>query len=326
MRRVLIALLLLVPLSLTIDASAQGDAEAGGILWQNRGLNRCVDCHGTNGEGAFGPDLAGRGLTLGQFIRAVREPWGIMPAYPPILYSDQDLANLHAYLTSLPRVEEPGSWRIPLPPNAPRAQELLIGGVGCAQCHGDGLGGPRADAGSLDADFKWWKDLVYDHATTMPGVRADLGENPGPVRMGNYSRARLPESVLEEIFVYLHDVLGYRVAISSRVTRGDAPGSYNLVIENEGREGLGLTAENISVTLMLQPGSSITDAAGSTFQGIESGTEAVWRIPRLGPQEEQAYAFTVGDGGGIVSGQVVWRREGRSDRDQGAVAMPPATP
>ena len=36
MRRLLIALLLLVPLSLTIDPSAQGDAEAGGMLWQNR--------------------------------------------------------------------------------------------------------------------------------------------------------------------------------------------------------------------------------------------------------------------------------------------------
>ena len=323
MRRFFIALFLLFPLLLTIDASAQGNAEAGRALWQNRGLNRCVDCHGTNGEGAFGPDLAGRQLTLEQFMRAVRKPWGIMPAFPPILYSDEEVANLYAYLSSLPRVVEPGPWRTPLPSNAPRAQEMLIAGAGCAQCHGDGLAGPRADAGSVNADFEWWKDLVYDHATTMPGLRVDLGENPGPVRMGNYSRARLPESVLEEMFLYLRDVLGYRVNISSRLTHGPAPGSYNLVVGNGGREGLGLTAENIAVTLNLEPGTTVTNAGAGAFQGVENGTEAVWRIPRLGPEEEQTYAFTISDGGGIMRGAVVWHRQGRSDRDQAGVGMPP---
>ncbi len=322
MRRFFIALLLLFPLSLTVDASAQGDAEAGRVLWGNRGLNRCVDCHGTNGEGAFGPDLAGRQLTLEQFTRALRQPWGIMPAYSPVLYSDQEVANLHAYLSGLPRVAEPGPWRTPLPANAPRAQELLIAGVGCAQCHGDGLAGPRADAGSLDADFEWWKDLVYDHSATMNGVRVDLGENPGPVRMGNYSRARLPESVLEEIYVYLKDTLGYRVNISSRVTPGSAPGSYNLVVANGGQAGLGLTAENIAVTLDLEPGTTVTRGATDGFQGVENGTEAAWRVPRLGPAEEHTFAFTISNGGGIAGGEIVWHRQGRSDRDRAGVAVP----
>jgi mono/diheme cytochrome c family protein len=322
MRRFFIALLLLFPLLLTVNASAQGDAEAGEALWKNRGLNRCVDCHGTNGEGAFGPDLAGRELTLEQFTRALRQPWGIMPAYPPALYSDQEVSNLHAYLSNLPRVAEPGPWRTPLPPNAPRAQELLIAGVGCAQCHGDGLGGPRADAGALDADFDWWKDLVYDHAATMNGVRVDLGENPGPIRMGNYSRARLPESVLEEIYVYLKNTLGYRVGIASSVTRGSGAGSYNLVVGNSGKEGLGLTAENISVTLNLAAGTTVTDGGGAAFQGVTNGSEAVWRIPRLGPAQEQTITFTLGGGGAITSGAAVWHREGRSDRDQGGVAVP----
>ena len=275
MHRLFVALLLLFLFSLPTIASAQGDVEAGRNLWQNRDLNRCVDCHGSNGEGAFGPDLAGRQLTLEQFTRAVRQPWGIMPAYPPILYSDAEVASLWAYLSSLPRVEEPGPWRTPLPASAPRAQELLIAGVGCAQCHGDGLAGPRADAGSVNADFQWWKDLVYDHATTMPGAREDLGEDPGPVRMGNYSRARLPESILEEIFLYLRDDLGYRVNVSSRVTRGTSLGAYNLVVENAGREGRGLTAESVTVTLNLEPGAAVTNAGGGVFLGVENGTEAV---------------------------------------------------
>ncbi len=323
MRQLFIALLLLfVPVLPAVEAFAQGDASAGAELWGNRGLNRCVDCHGTNGEGAFGPDLAGRDLTLEQFTRAVRRPWGIMPAYPPVLYSDQEVANLHAYLTGLPKVAEPGPWRTPLPANAPRAQELLIAGVGCAQCHGDGLAGPRADAGSLGADFEWWKDLVYDHAATMNLVRADLGESPGPVRMGNYSRARLPESVLEEIYHYLRDTLGYRVLITSRVTPGPTPGAYSLVVENGGQAELGLTAENIVVTLNLEPGTTVTNGGGPAFQGVENGTEAVWSIPRLGPAEEQSYGFTISGGGGFAGGATVWHRQGRSDRDQGGVAMP----
>ena len=32
-------------------------------------------------EGAFGPDLAGRGLNYEQVKRAVRQPWGIMPRF-----------------------------------------------------------------------------------------------------------------------------------------------------------------------------------------------------------------------------------------------------
>ena len=322
MRRFFIAFLLMLPLLLTIDAAAQGDAAAGETLWRNRGLNRCVDCHGTNGEGAFGPDLAGRALTLEQFTRALRQPWGIMPAYPPVLYSDQEVSNLHAYLSNLPRVAVPGPWRTPLPANAPRAQELLIAGVGCAQCHGDGLAGPRADAGALNADFEWWKDLVYDHSTTMNAVRGDLGESPGPVRMGNYSRARLPESILEEIYVYLKDTLGYRVSISSSVTPGSSPNSYNLVVENGGRAGLGLTAENIVVTLNLDSGTSVTNGGGPAFQGVENGTDAVWRFPRLGPAEVRTVAFTLGAGGEITRGGAVWHREGRSDRDQAGVALP----
>jgi mono/diheme cytochrome c family protein len=321
MRRFWIASLLCVPFFISVDASAQGDAAAGRDLWQDRGLTRCGDCHGSNGEGGFGPDLAGRALTLDQFMRAVRRPWGVMPAYPPLLYSDTEIANLHAFLTSLPQASEPGPWRTALPSNATRPQELLIAGVGCAQCHGDGLPGPRTDAGSVGADFDWWKDLVYDHATTMPGLRTELGENPGAVRMGNYSRARLPESVLEEIFLYLRDDLGYRVAIGSSLRPGTVAGSYTLVVENAGRAGRGLTAENVVVTLNLEPGTTISNAPGSAFQGVAGGTEAVWRVPRLGPEEEETFTFTVGGAGQISGGTVAWRRQGTNAPDSAPVAI-----
>jgi mono/diheme cytochrome c family protein len=77
--RKLFAALLLLPLSQTA-ALAQGNAQAGKALWDGP-ATQCRNCHGANGEGAFGPDLAGRKLSVAHFAQAVRKPWGIMPAF-----------------------------------------------------------------------------------------------------------------------------------------------------------------------------------------------------------------------------------------------------
>ena len=81
-----VALLLVV--ALPALAGAQGDPKAG--MGNFRG-KLCHFCHGDNGEGGFGPDLAGRGLTVDQFIQAVRKPWGAMLAYTPEQLSDEQV-------------------------------------------------------------------------------------------------------------------------------------------------------------------------------------------------------------------------------------------
>ena len=91
-----------------------GNAERGKVLWQKTEHVECFECHGTNGEGALGPDLAGRRLTRAQFIHAVRKPWGVMPAYVESQISDSELDDLIAYFASLPSVSEPGAWRRPV--------------------------------------------------------------------------------------------------------------------------------------------------------------------------------------------------------------------
>ena len=77
-----LALLPLLPLTYGI-ATAQnapaGNVAAGKALWDQE--LRCKDCHGGLAEGAFGPDLAGRGLSAAQVKQAVRKPWGIMPTF-----------------------------------------------------------------------------------------------------------------------------------------------------------------------------------------------------------------------------------------------------
>lgn len=67
-------------------------------------LNRCNGCHGEKGiggkgVGAKGPSLAGLTLTPRQFINKVRTPnSGIMPAYESTRLSDQDAADIYAWL------------------------------------------------------------------------------------------------------------------------------------------------------------------------------------------------------------------------------------
>src|SRR5262249_31406484 len=108
------------------NAFAQGDVQAGKARWESVADNRCQYCHGMKGEGGFGPDLAGRGLSFDQFKQAVRKPWGVMPAFTESQVSDQILMNFYSYLNGLPKVAAPGPWRIPVPANAPHGQRLLV--------------------------------------------------------------------------------------------------------------------------------------------------------------------------------------------------------
>src|SRR5262245_41203967 len=80
---------------------------AGKSAWQ---IQMCWYCHGRDGEGGFGPDLAGRELSLDQFKHQVRQPWGIMPRFSEAQVSDETIADLHTFFGSLPRVAKPGKW------------------------------------------------------------------------------------------------------------------------------------------------------------------------------------------------------------------------
>ena len=327
--RIASAIVLLVfSLVIPYSAFAQGDVQAGKARWESVAENRCQYCHGVKGEGAFGPDLAGRQISFDQFKQAVRKPWGIMPAFPESQISDQILMNYYTYLSGLPKVATPGAWRVPLPANAPYGQKLVVESVGCAQCHGDTIAIPRADAGAVGADFEWFKRMVYDHTTALPEHRKLLGTEVGVLRMGNYSRARLPEPMLEEIWKWMRDDLKFRAPVTSSLTRGTANGSYNLVVENEGLKGKGLAAEDVTVMLVLTPGTKVKSATGDGYKGVKNDAQAkadvaVWQFGKLAPKDEQKYTITL-ETGGIASGNVRWTKpaQGTPGPDQVAITMP----
>jgi len=88
-----------------------GDAKNGRRIYTSYG---CYECHGYVGQGstATGPRLAPDPIPLAAFKRYVREPRGDMPPYTAKVVSDQELADMYAFLQSLPH--PPSVESIPL--------------------------------------------------------------------------------------------------------------------------------------------------------------------------------------------------------------------
>ena len=78
-----------------------GDAARGKMLFVKNG---CYQCHNYEGQGgAAGPRLAPNPLPFSGFTAYVRAPRGDMPPYTVKVMSEQDLADVHAYLRGRPR-------------------------------------------------------------------------------------------------------------------------------------------------------------------------------------------------------------------------------
>lgn len=247
-----------------------------------------------NGEGGFGPDLAGRGLSATEFQRAVRKPWGVMPNFTQEQLSDAEISGLAAYFASLPKVSQPGDWRVPLTPDLPRVQQAYIA-AGCGQCHGATFDMPRASLGGRNADFALMKALVYTHTDAMPKFEE---QRPGQrLRMGNFEPLRLSEAQLKEIYDWAHDEIGFRPDLQARLTQSGTA-TYALQITNQGEVGKGLTAEGVTVDLVIPAELSVTNATGDGYEGVHTDTQAKvsvaeWRTPSLPPKGQQAFTITL---------------------------------
>jgi mono/diheme cytochrome c family protein len=72
----------------------------------------CWQCHGYQGQGGVGPKLAPNPIpfdTLSNFVRTTSRQ---MPPFSKQILSDEDLADIYAYLQAVPKSPDPGS--IPL--------------------------------------------------------------------------------------------------------------------------------------------------------------------------------------------------------------------
>ena len=113
--------------ALVAPAAAQ-DAMRGADLYARLD---CAECHAVNATGDFGPQLAGTGLSLEAVTRQLRAPSGLMPTFGADRLGDEEIADIYAWLQTLPPERPFPSWfstdLINLPtPALPRERTLEI--------------------------------------------------------------------------------------------------------------------------------------------------------------------------------------------------------
>ena len=86
----------------TAPAPPAGDSENGRKTLVKYG---CAQCHGREGQGApiAGPRIGPGPLPFAGFAKYVRAPTGQMPPYTAKVVTDQELADIRAFLASRPR-------------------------------------------------------------------------------------------------------------------------------------------------------------------------------------------------------------------------------
>ena len=91
-------------------AAPAGRADSGATLYRKVA---CFTCHGNEAQGgANGPRLGPDPIPFARFLAYVRNPAGDMPPYTAKVLTDQDLADIHAFLQA--RTRPPAITSIPL--------------------------------------------------------------------------------------------------------------------------------------------------------------------------------------------------------------------
>jgi hypothetical protein len=208
--------------------------------------------------------------------------------------------------------------------------------VGCGQCHGPQLNGPRQNMGAVDMDFDWFKALVYTHTTAFPEHVKRLNENfTLRVRMGNFTPTRVSEGQLREIYDWAKEV-GLRPRVVSRLSKGEAGEkgvTYTLTVENGGLPGKGLSVEDPVVRLIIPTGTEVLAATGPGYQGVKMDEQAKanvasWQVPGMVPHAKNSFTITLSKAGTAADnlrGEVRWTRPAvkTGPNDNAAIAPAP---
>jgi mono/diheme cytochrome c family protein len=85
------------------QTAPKGDTVHGKNIFVSYG---CYQCHGFQGQGSnAGPKLAPQPLPFDAVDRQLRKPRDRMPVYTHKTVSDQDVADIYAYLLTIPKAK-----------------------------------------------------------------------------------------------------------------------------------------------------------------------------------------------------------------------------
>jgi mono/diheme cytochrome c family protein len=127
----------LMLLGLVTSPALAQDPANGQTAWEEQ-VWQCQRCHGPQGEGLFARPLSNSTLTEDEWIDQVRNPRRFMPSFSPDQVSDQQIRDMHAYITALPdpagefQREDPG-----ITATHP-GQDLMVQ-KNCVACHTDAV-------------------------------------------------------------------------------------------------------------------------------------------------------------------------------------------
>jgi mono/diheme cytochrome c family protein len=88
--------------AISLIANLTGNADTGKRLFKRDG---CYECHGILGQGStgYGPRIGPDPISMQGILNYLRNPSGNMPPYSAKIVSNQDVADIYAYLKSVPR-------------------------------------------------------------------------------------------------------------------------------------------------------------------------------------------------------------------------------
>jgi ubiquinol-cytochrome c reductase cytochrome c subunit len=114
MQKMIVSLAVLIGscgLALAQAPALAGDAANGYKLYMADG---CYQCHGTVGQGSrgTGPRLAPSPMPYENFAAQLRKPANTMPPYTALVLSETQLADIYAYVSSLPGPARPEDVKI----------------------------------------------------------------------------------------------------------------------------------------------------------------------------------------------------------------------
>ncbi|MGB3212780.1 MAG: cytochrome c [Desulforhopalus sp.] len=102
--RILATLILILYCFLCTGCSAPAGNPDDGKRWYM--MNNCSACHGLHGNDGRAVNIAGLKMGFGSFVRKLRKSnASIMPPFPETKVSEQDAADIYAYLKSMPPPE-----------------------------------------------------------------------------------------------------------------------------------------------------------------------------------------------------------------------------
>ena len=96
----------------------------------------CYECHGYAGQGGRdGARLAATSMPAPAFVRYVRRPSGAMPAFTQKVLSDQELADIYAYLKSMPAAKPASDIPLLIACPVRRCSSLLLSSTSSCDTH-----------------------------------------------------------------------------------------------------------------------------------------------------------------------------------------------